>query len=86
MGSAVGILGTNPDSTEDSEDMSQDGEDTGEREATGIAMGRIGEGQTRPSSLRASPSAYLLVTIISVHARVESKRKYLETKVVRSEG
>jgi hypothetical protein len=64
MGSAVGASGTNPDSAEDSDDISQDGDDTGEREA--IVTGRAGEEQTRPSSLRLSLSVYLLVTVVSV--------------------
>jgi hypothetical protein len=64
MGSAVGASGTNPDSAEDSDDISQDGDDTGEREA--IVTGRTGEEQTRPSSLRLSLSVYLLVTVVSV--------------------
>jgi len=60
----VGASGTNPDSVEVSDDLSQDGEDTGEREA--IVMGKTGEEETRPSSLRLSLSVYLLVTVVSV--------------------
>jgi hypothetical protein len=64
MGSAVGASGTNPDSAEDSDDISQDGDDTGERVA--IVTGKVGEERTCPSSLRLSLSVYLLVTVVSV--------------------
>ena len=67
MVSVVGASGTNPDSAEDSDDMSQEGDDPGERE--GIVMGKTGEELTRPSNLRFSLSVYLLVTVISVHFR-----------------
>jgi hypothetical protein len=55
MCSTVRESGTNPDSVEDSDDMSQDGDDSGEREI--VVMGI--EGETRPSSVRGSQSAYL---------------------------
>jgi hypothetical protein len=57
MGSAAGTSGTKPDSAEDTEDLSQEGEDTGECEV--IAVGRIGGVPMCPSCPRISPSAYL---------------------------
>ena len=71
MDSAGGTSRTKPDSTEDSEDMSQEGEDTGEREV--ILVGRIGEESTRPSCPRASPSVYLVMMFISVRFRATSE-------------
>lgn len=41
MGSVVGTSGISPDSAEESEDMSQEGEDVGEWETMG--MGKAGE-------------------------------------------
>ena len=49
-------------------------------------MGKIGEGQTRPSSLAVSPSVYLFATVISAHFSATFKREYLETRVGGSEG
>jgi hypothetical protein len=68
---------------EDSDDISQDGDDSGERET--VVTG-IEEGETRPSNLRVSQSAYLFMTNISAHFRTEIEREYLETRFIRSEG
>ena len=65
MGSTVRASGTKPESVEDSDDISQDGDDSGERET--VVMG-IEEGETRPSSLRVSQSVYLCMTNISAHS------------------
>jgi hypothetical protein len=80
MGSALGTSGTKPDSAEDSEDMSQGGEDTGECEV--IVMGRVEGEPTHPSCLGVSQSAYLVVIIISKHFRADIKMKNLETRPV----
>jgi hypothetical protein len=66
MGSAVGTSGTKPDSTDDSDDISQEGEETGECEV--IVMGRIVEESTCPSCLRVPLSGYLVIMFISVHS------------------
>jgi hypothetical protein len=71
MGSAAGASGTKPDSTEDSEDMSQEGEDSGECEV--IVTGRMEDERTRPSRLRGSLSGYLVMVFISVRFRASSK-------------
>jgi hypothetical protein len=62
MGSAVGTSGTKPDSAEDTEDLSQEGEDAGECEV--IAVGRIEGEPMCPSCLRISASAYLETRVV----------------------
>ena len=81
MGSTVRASGVNPDSVEDSDDISQDGGDSGERET--VVMGI--EGETRPSGLRVSQSAYLFMTNISAHFRDAIEREYLEMRFIGSE-
>jgi hypothetical protein len=73
MGSPVGTSGTKPDSAEDTEDLSQEGEDTGECEV--IPVGWIGGEPMCPSCLRISTSAYLELTISNAHFREISKRQ-----------
>jgi hypothetical protein len=71
MGSAVGTSGTKPDSAEDTEDLSQEGEDAGECEV--IAVGRIEGEPMCPSCLRISASAYLELMFSNAHFRAISK-------------
>ena len=82
MGPTVRASGTKPESVEDSDDISQDGDDSGERETAAMGI----EGETRPSSLRVSQSVYLFMTNISAHFRAKIERKYLETRFICSEG
>jgi len=73
MGSAVGTSGTKPDSAEDTEDLSQEGEDTGECEI--IAVGRVGEEPMCPSCLRISLSAYLELMFSNAQFRATSRQQ-----------
>jgi hypothetical protein len=65
MRSAVGTSGTKPDSMEDTEDLSQEGEETGECEV--IAVGRIGGEPMCSSCLRISLSEYLELIFSNGH-------------------